>query len=207
MRPSLGFVLTGLTLTVFAADVLTPPPALKTDGVPPIPGYLAEELAPYGESRSASLLDWHPTNREILIGTRFGETMQIHRVANPGGARRQLTFFPERALAARYNPSSGDSFIFVKDTGGGEWFQLFRFDTATGRSSLLTDGESRHEGYLWADSGKQVVFASVPRGSAERVISIMDPATPRSRRVLFKATGAWGVTDWSRDEKTLLVMQ
>jgi dipeptidyl aminopeptidase/acylaminoacyl peptidase len=207
MRSSQGILGCVLALHLLAADVLTPPPALKTDGVPPIPAYLSEELTPYAESRSANLLDWHPTNREILIGTRFGETPQIHRVSHPGGDRRQLTFFPERALGARYNPASGDSFIFAKDTGGAEWFQLFRFDMATGRSTLLTDGESRNEGYLWGHSGKQVVFTSVPRGSAERTIGIMNPATPRSQRVLLKATGAWGVTDWSDDEKTLLVMQ
>jgi len=57
---------------------------------------LAEKLARYGDSRSATLLDWEPGSRAMLIGTRFGDVPQIHRVAMPGGARTQLTFFADR---------------------------------------------------------------------------------------------------------------
>jgi dipeptidyl aminopeptidase/acylaminoacyl peptidase len=208
MRVRLLLLTCVITLCLVGADrVLAPPAALKTDGVPPIPAELADELAQYNESRSATLADWHPTRREMLIHTRFGDTVQVHRVAFPGGARQQLTFFPERVTDARYNPAAGDTFLFSKDVGGGEWFQIFRFDAKTGRSALITDGESRSEGFLWADSGKSVAIGTVPRGSAERTISILDSANPASRRVLMKETGGWGVHDWSPDEKSLLVGQ
>jgi dipeptidyl aminopeptidase/acylaminoacyl peptidase len=192
--------------SIIAAErAFSPPPALKTDGVPAIPATLAEDLAQYTESRSAVLADWHPTRREILIHTRFGNTVQVHRVAFPGGARTQQTFYPERAVQARANPAGGDSFLFTKDTGGGEWFQVFRFDPETGRSTMLTDGQSRNEGYRWAESGRQIAFTSAGRGTAERTISVMDPANPGSKRVVLKERGAWGVDDWSGDEKSLLI--
>ena len=35
--------------------------------------------------------------REMLIGTRFADTAQIHIVKMPGGARTQLTFSGERS--------------------------------------------------------------------------------------------------------------
>ena len=78
------------------SDVITPGDNLLVEGVPPIPASLAESARRYTEFRSASLMDWHPTRREILIGTRFNDTEQIHQVKVPGGARTQLTFFPER---------------------------------------------------------------------------------------------------------------
>jgi dipeptidyl aminopeptidase/acylaminoacyl peptidase len=187
-----------------ADDVLVPPQALKADGMPPIPLSVTEDLARYNESRSARLFDWHPTRREILIGTRFGETVQVHHVSHPGGARRQLTFFPERVLSAQFD-AGGDSFLFSKDVGGGEWYQLFRFDMTSGRSTLLTDGESRTEGYRFSDSGKRVVFSAVPRGSAERTISIVELGNPASRRAVLKEQGPLVVYDWSQDEKSLLV--
>ena len=60
---------------------------------------LAVHRVPFGELR-----DWHPTRREMLISTRFGNTAQVHLVRLPGGARTQLTFFPEPVAGARFEP-------------------------------------------------------------------------------------------------------
>ena len=90
-----------------ADDVVVPNEQLVLDGLPAIPKAIAEKAAAYGESRSASFADWHPTRREILITTRFGDVPQIHRVAFPGGARTQLTFYTER-VANAYRPKSDD---------------------------------------------------------------------------------------------------
>ena len=76
--------------------VVAPGDNLVVEGVPPIPASLAEEVRRYTEFRSATLGSWHPTRREMLIGTRFGDTPQVHLVRAPGGARTQLTFYPER---------------------------------------------------------------------------------------------------------------
>jgi len=68
---------------------------LVTENIPKIPASLVEEVARYTEFRAARLADWHPTKREMLITTRFGDTAQVHHVKFPGGARTQLTFFPD----------------------------------------------------------------------------------------------------------------
>src|SRR5207344_878153 len=77
-------------------EVLKPADNLVTDGLPEIPAAIAEAVGRYTEFRSAALSSWHPTKREMLIETRFGDTPQIHEVRFPLGARRQLTFFPDR---------------------------------------------------------------------------------------------------------------
>src|SRR2546427_185843 len=103
-----------------AESFLSAPASLTAEGIPPIPVSLAESIARYNAARSAALMDWHPARREILIQTRFGDTPQIHRVAMPGGARTQLTFFTDRVgIEARYRPPSGEWSLFSKDTGGG----------------------------------------------------------------------------------------
>ena len=66
------------------------------DGVPPIPAEITEKVGRYTEARAAVFSDWHPTKAEMLIGTRFADTAQVHLVNHPGGARTQLTFFPDR---------------------------------------------------------------------------------------------------------------
>src|SRR5262249_50675581 len=101
---------------------LLPGDNLVVEGVPPIPRELAERVSRYTEFRGAGLPDWHPRRREMLISTRFGDTNQVHRVLMPGGARTQLTFFPDRVSGSVYEPTQGDFFIFHKDIGGGEWF-------------------------------------------------------------------------------------
>src|ERR1700739_1819916 len=108
--------------------VVTPPESLVIDGVPKIPGSLAEKAGRYGAYRSAWLADWHPTERKMLISTRFAETLQLHLVSTPGGERHQLTFFSDAVRGGRFHPNSGDYIVFPKDIGGGEWYQLYRLE-------------------------------------------------------------------------------
>ena len=123
------------------------PATVRATGVPPIPASLADALLPYGSSRRAILLGWHPQRREMLIWTRLGEAGQIHSVAGPGMDRRQLTFFREGVSAplphttsAWYDPR-GEYFLFARDTGGGaETMQLFRYDFTSRQTTRVTMG-------------------------------------------------------------------
>jgi hypothetical protein len=134
-----------LAMVAFAqSDEIGPNENLVAEGIPKIPASLAESVGRYSEFRTAGFASWHPAKREMLIETRFGDTSQVHQVKFPGGARTQLTFFPDRIAGASYQPGKGDSFLFVKDVGGGEFFQLYRYDLATGAITLLTDGKSRN---------------------------------------------------------------
>ncbi|HSC78061.1 MAG TPA: hypothetical protein VLB32_05810, partial [Candidatus Acidoferrales bacterium] len=103
---ALVLCLLAATLVLAQGDVIQPGDNLVIEGVPPIPASLAATVARYTDFRGASLQDWHPTKREMLISTRFADTTQIHRVSMPGGARYQLTFFPDRVAGARYTPKS-----------------------------------------------------------------------------------------------------
>src|SRR5687767_12731864 len=112
----------------------------------------------------------------MLVSTRFGTTSQIHRVAAPGGARTQLTFFPENITVASYNPKTGDSFVFRKDEGGAEQYQYHRFDIADGTITLLTDGKSRNTGVRWSDAGDRLVYGSTRRTGKDVDLWVVDPA-------------------------------
>jgi protease II len=185
---------------------LAPADNLVVEGIPPIPASLAEKAGRYTEFRFATLMDWHPTQREILIGTRFADTQQIHRVARPAGERRQLTFFAERAGAASYRPRAGDYFIFSKDVGGSEFYQLFRYDLADGAATLITDGKSRNTNAVWSHGGGQIVYGSTRRTGADVDFYTIDPAQPDTNRMVCENQGGgWFVADWSPDDKRLLV--
>jgi dipeptidyl aminopeptidase/acylaminoacyl peptidase len=188
------------------ADVIAPNENLIVDSIPPVPSAIAEKASRYTEFRSAGILDWHPIKREMLINTRFADVPQIHRVTMPGGARTQLTFFPDRTGSASYHPHKGDYFIFGKDIGGGEWFQIFRYDIANGDITLLTDGKSRNLGPVWSNAGDRIVYTSTRRNRADLDFYVMNPADKNTDKLLVENQGGgWEIADWSPDDKTLLV--
>jgi dipeptidyl aminopeptidase/acylaminoacyl peptidase len=187
---------------------IAPNENLVVDGIPAIPASIAEEVGPYTEFRAAGFSSWHPTKREMLISTRFGDTNQIHHVKMPGGARRQITFFPERVQGASFQPKTGDYFVFSKDIGGNEFSQIFRYDLATGRVTLLTDGKSKNDRGPWSNDGGRMAYRSTRRNGADADLYVANPADPQSTRLLAEVQGGgWYPADWSPDDSKILVAE
>ena len=185
---------------------IAPAENLIVDGVPPIPASLAETAGRYGSYRAASLADWHPTRREMLISTRFGDTPQLHLVKTPEGARQQLTFFPDAVTTARFHPTTGDYIVFSKDIGGGEWYQLYRYDVKSGDVTLLTDGKARNLLGPWSTKGDRIAYMSTRRTGKDTDLWVMDPSDPKSDHLLTQlAGGGWEPLDWSPDDKHILL--
>jgi dipeptidyl aminopeptidase/acylaminoacyl peptidase len=202
-------LLTLVATALGAESFLSAPASLTVEGIPPIPVALAENIARYNSARSASLMDWHPVRREMLIETRFGDTPQIHRVLMPGGARTQLTFFSDRVGAeARYRPPSGEWFLFSKDTGGGEFYQLFLYDGNRGESTMITDGKSRNTSPRWSADGRWLAYSSTKRNGADTDLYMMDPSDPNTARLVLRVDGGTvSASDWSPDGRSLIITQ
>src|SRR5262249_4133816 len=187
-------------------DVIRPGDTLTFEGIPSIPRAVAEQASRYTEVRSAILSDWHPVRREMLIGTRFAETNQVHAVKTPGGARIQLTFFPDRVGRASYEPRAGNYFVFSKDVGGGERFQYYRTDLPSGDVTLLTDGTSRNMNARFSPQGDRMVYSSPRRTGQDTDIWMINPADPKSDRMLLQLQGGgWIPGDWSPDNNRYLL--
>ncbi len=187
------------------ADIL-PAENLKADGIPPIPSKIAQDVGRYTEFRGASFLSWHPSKHEMLISTRFADVPQVHYVKFPGGARTQMTFFADRVLGASFNPKREGYFLFSKDVGGGEWYQNYRFDIATGDVTLLTDGKSRNSLGVWSRDGARMVYGSTRRNGKDTDFYITDPMNPKSDSILAQLSDgeAWSPSDWSEDGTSIL---
>jgi dipeptidyl aminopeptidase/acylaminoacyl peptidase len=188
--------------------VVRPGDNLVTVNVPPIPAALAESVERYTQFRRARFHGWHPTRREMLITTRFADTNQVHLVRFPGGARTQLTFFPDNVVDARFQPTAGDYFVFSKDRGGDENYQNYRFDLATGDVTLLTDGKSRNQLGVWSHAGDRMAYGSTRRTGNDVDFYVINPLDPHSDRLLTRNEGGgWTVLDWSPDDRNLLVQE
>lgn len=98
-------------------------------GVPDLRAEVRERMLQYLNVRSANLIDTNDEGKplkEVLITTRFGNTAQAHKLAMPGGARTQLTFYDEPVASARFVPGSdGKRILLLRDAGGTEDFRYF----------------------------------------------------------------------------------
>ena len=184
------------------------PENLVVEGVPPHSAELKAEAGRYLEFRAAGFSSWHPTKREMLVSTRFGDTPQLHAVKLPGGARRQLTFTPEPVGGGVWQPKQGRYIVFAQDTGGGEFYQYHRLDPDTGRITLLTDGKSRNGSGRFSKDGRSFAYTSTRRTGRDTDVWLMNPAEPKSDRLLCELSGGgWGVSDWSHDGTKLLLQE
>jgi dipeptidyl aminopeptidase/acylaminoacyl peptidase len=193
----------------FAQEVaIAPGENLVVDGVQKIPASLADTAGRYASYRSANLADWHPARREMLIATRFGDTAQLHLVKMPGGERQQLTFFADAVGNGKFHPNGGDYILFAKDIGGGEWYQLYRYDVASGDVTLLTDGKARNLPGPWSSSGDEIAYMSTRRTGKDTDLWVMNPANPKTDHLLIKLEGGgWQPEDWSVDDKKILLRE
>jgi dipeptidyl aminopeptidase/acylaminoacyl peptidase len=184
------------------------PDNLVADGVPTIPAALKENAGRYLEFRAAIFAGWHPVKSQMLILTRFADTAQLHLVKMPGGARNQLTYSAEPVSGAAFRPKTGDCIVLVQDSGGGEFYQLYRFDVVTGKITLLTDGKSRNGGPHWSHSGKWLAYTSTRRNGKDNDLYLMDPADPKTDRLLLQVEGGgWQIADWSADDSKLVLIE
>jgi dipeptidyl aminopeptidase/acylaminoacyl peptidase len=192
MRLSLALALIALPIAPALAQNVEKPAALVADGLPDVPPELAQKTRPYMEFRTASFVGWHPSDRSMLIATRFANTNQIHRVAKPMAARTQISFEPEPVNVATYAPETGDVLVVQKDVGGGEFFQLYTLKD--GQLTLLTDGKSRNGLNAWSHDGRLVGYSSTKRNGTDNDLYVMDPRDPKSARMVAQVKGGgWAI--------------
>src|SRR3990170_3371426 len=172
------------------------------ENVPPIPDDVRAAVQRYQNYREATFRDWLPDG-SILITTRFGATNQLHRVAAPGAARTQLTFFDEPVARAETIPGT-NRFVITRDTGGDEWFQLYAMGL-TGEPAALTEPGTRNQSPAFSKDGRLVAWSRATKGSGDYAILTADPTDPASRRVAFQGKGAIGVADISADKRKILL--
>ncbi len=180
---------------------------LIMENVPEIPEAVKERNRQYQNVRSAGFNSWNPSGPGMLVSTRFGETSQIHYVEKPLGVRQQITFFEEPVESASYCPDpQRNGFLFSKDIGGNEYYQIFYFDINDGSSRMLTDGESRNGIGPWSNDGKKYAFTGNMSNGTDMQVYLGNLEGNEFRQLVAEP-GYWVAMSWSPDDKRLLVMR
>ena len=176
--------------------------ALVLENIPPTPPALAESLRAYENVRGAAFQDWL-ADGSMLIVTRFGQTSQIHHVAFPGAAREQITFYDEPVADAQARPGSKTQFIFRRDTGGGEYYQIY-LANLSGAAQAITAPDTRNQFPVFSRDGAWLAWASVARGHQDYDIWVMRVEDPKSKRIAFHGTGEIDPLVFSPDGRMLV---
>jgi len=181
-------------------------PTLLQSGLPEIPAGLRERTDQYLNARAAVLADVSDDGATLLVSTRFASTSQLHVVEMPLGMRTQITFGSEPVTRARFQPGDTRIVWYLRDVGGGEFFQVYRLDRRTGRSELLTDAKSRHGDLTLSRDGKRVAWSGTQRNGKDTDVYLADTVSPRSAKRVTEAEGTWVPVEFSPDGARLLIV-
>jgi dipeptidyl aminopeptidase/acylaminoacyl peptidase len=206
-----GFVMRSIVLPVLASILLPAsaawadapkPEALTADGIPPVPNEIVTATRPYMEFRTASFQGWDPASRAMTISTRFGNVAQLHSVAGPMMARRQISF--ESEPVSGYHAPGDGTLVVMKDNGGDEFYQLHVL--RDGKLTLLTDGKSRNEFNTFSADGKWLAYSSTRRTGNDADLYMVDPRDPSTTRMVAQVNGGgWAVADFAPGNENALV--
>jgi dipeptidyl aminopeptidase/acylaminoacyl peptidase len=175
---------------------------LVLENIPPTPPSVAESLRAYENVRGAAFEDWL-ADGSMLIATRFAQTAQIHRVAFAGAARQQITFYDEPVADALARPGHAGQFVFRRDIGGAEYYQIYLADLDS-HARVITAADTRNVSPVFSPDGARLAWASVARGHADYDMSVMQVDHPESRRTAFHGSGEIDPVAFSPDGKSLL---
>jgi dipeptidyl aminopeptidase/acylaminoacyl peptidase len=192
---------------------VTPPSTLVVDGAPPLPKAMMDALEPYAGFKFVVFSSWHPTERQMLVKTRFGDTIQAGLVSSPTAPMKQVTF--RDGSIGSWDPGTGNvwfaeggrSIVFAQSQGGTGFAQLFRQSVDGGNATMLTDGKSMNLQPVFSRKGDRIAYVSTRRNGKDRDLWCIDPSDVKTDRMVAQLQGSWSPLDWSPDDKFVLAMQ
>ena len=181
---------------------------LVLENIPEIPARIVNDLNQYQNVRSAPFREWNKSGDSIYVSTRFGDVSQLHKVSEAGGTRQQLTFF-EEPIGSVVRQPEGELISFTMDAGGNENAQLFLLDPSTGKSQMVSDGESRNGSASWNRDGTAFIYRSNRRNGASNDLWMSSIDEPEKATMVFESpVGSWwGAEDWNADGTKVLIQQ
>lgn len=184
------------------------PSAIVTADVPVVPPEFAARLQQYQNTRAAGFAGWDPAGKGIAIRTRFGNSLQMHRVYEPAGRREQITFF-EEPVDGGFIPGAQDGAMLLSmSRGGNENYQVYLLDRKNFTTTLLTDGTSRNSLGAVREDGSQMVIGSNRRNGRDTDLYLANPRAADSMKLLLETDKQfWYAADWSPTGQSLLLLR
>jgi dipeptidyl aminopeptidase/acylaminoacyl peptidase len=183
---------------------IAPGDNLEVVGVPKIPKSLAQQVKRYTGAYGLPLAGWDIVKREVWL-KGLSTVAWLTRIENPGSEPKMWIYMREGGVYDIYFQPQSKYFLFNKDTNGDEAFQMYLYDVAARKSSLISDGKSRSTEPVWSKSGEQVIYSCAPPGGSAVNLCLINPFDPKSNRLLVQSTGNYlKAYDWSPDDRQVV---
>ncbi len=202
------------TNTIASAVV---PAAITTRHVPSVPLDVVTKMACYTDWRPCSFSAWYRNSTEsntddtapkMMVAYRDQNvsTPQLFSLTTPGGPRTPL-FEATDSIQGVTVAHDGTYMVYSININGSERHQLCRFDFADKKTTVLTDGKSKHTSALFSKDGQQIAYTSNARNGKDMDMYVMNPLDPTSARCVTEVSegAAWSILDWNTDTTQLLV--
>src|SRR5436190_5759950 len=177
----------------------------ESDALPKVPPSLVREVGPYTRMSAYGLAGWHPSRRQLWAKAITPSYSAISQVTEPGNSPQPHTLIPSNVYDVYYSPQE-TAVVYVKDTDGNEIFQVYKFDPASNKSTLISDGKSRNTEPVWSNKSDRVVYSSNRRNRTDIDLYVVSPNDPTATRLLAEADGGGYLKafDWSPDDRQVL---
>ncbi|PYP87229.1 MAG: peptidase S9, prolyl oligopeptidase [Blastocatellia bacterium AA13] len=183
------------------SGVIVPSDNLVVDGIPKIPASLLKTISRYTGAFGFRLAGWDAASGEILLKNLAGSETWILHAGKAGGSPKLSLLIPTGVYDLYYQPQQ-KYFVYDRDVDGNDAFQLYLFDLATRKSTILTDGKSRNTEPVWSHAGERIIFSSSPPNGNGVDLSLINPFDPKTARVLATGNGNYlKAYDWSPDDR------
>lgn len=177
---------------------------METQGIPPIPSSLAQQVKRYTGAYGLPLAGWHPSKRELWV-KGISNAAWISRVEAPGDSQKMWLYLQLGGVYDFYFQPQAKYLIYNRDADGDESFQMYLFNIENRSSTRLSEGKSRNTEFVWSNSGEKVVYSFSPAKGQGVGLSIINPFDPKSNRSLVESTGNYlKAYDWSPDDKEVV---
>jgi dipeptidyl aminopeptidase/acylaminoacyl peptidase len=185
-------------------DEVAPNANLEIYGVPKVPASLAQAVKRYTSPYGLPLAGWDPVKREVWLKGISSATW-IARIETPGGKQQTMTYLQVGGVYDLYYQPQMKYLVYNRDANGNEVFQFFLYDTATRKSTPLTDGKTRDTEPVWSNAGDKIVYSSSPAGGNGVSLYLVNPLDPKSNRLIVNSTGSYlKAYDWSPDDSQVV---
>lgn len=172
--------------------------------VPEIDEQILESIERYRNVRTASVVDW--LGDALLIRTRFGESSQLHRVRTPMGMREQLTFADEPVSGVLVpDRKEVHSFLFLQDVGGTESYQIYEYDLASGKQTMITNGDGRYTGLSYSPDSSKISYTSTRRTGQYSDLYIYDLENQVETPLHIVDEVGWSFVAWHPSAEKALI--
>lgn len=184
------------------------PPAITAENVDRIPLSYASDV--YGLMSEVQdevrLYNWSPFDESLYVLKMVKFRAKLHNLKSNKDEPQLVEGLPNNARGYIFNPNPEKKYLlYGMDIDGNENHQYYRFDIETGKSDLITDGDSKHTFFTYNNEGNQIAFSSNERNNTDFDIYMMNPEDPDSKVMVNQSNGYWKAGNWSpKSDKIVL---